>query len=316
VPRERLRHVERDLAACEIDRWLRVLGRQEALCRSALGRLAAVFLRQRAQHRLGFSRIGDYTRERLGISARELQTAARVVMALATLPRLASAFDAGELSWTQVRILVTVATPATEARWLEVARGRTVRTLEALAAEARAATSAPASTRGAVGDTTTGSGMTGTAGNDGGSGPGCGVSAAVSATDGVDDSHMDGEPRVRFHLRCPRRVRRLWHRAIELARRMVGTDGPVWQAAEAVAAEGLAAPQSSGDEWEPAASEVIDRDDAIAHDMQEDTMDGGRPSGWRLRGRHRWWRCCTPPWPRFARPGTRAGPGSSACWRM
>ncbi len=58
----------------------------------------------------------------------------------------------------------------------------------------------------------------------------------------LDDALMDGEARVRFHLRCPRRVRRLWHRAIELARRMLGGDGPVWQAAEAVAAEGLAMP--------------------------------------------------------------------------
>jgi len=144
VAREHMRHVERDLAAYEVDRWLRVLGRQEGLCRSAFGRLAAVFLRQQAQHRLGFGRVGDYARERLGISGRELQTAARVVTALTTLPHLASAFDAGELSWTQLRILVTVATPATEDHWLDLARGRTVRALGMLAAEPRAATGAPA----------------------------------------------------------------------------------------------------------------------------------------------------------------------------
>ena len=79
VPRDQLRHVTRDLAACEIDRGLRVLSRQEALCRSVFGRLAAVFLRQQAHHRLGFSRVGDYSKERLGLSAREMQSAARVV---------------------------------------------------------------------------------------------------------------------------------------------------------------------------------------------------------------------------------------------
>ena len=60
VPRDQLRSVTRDLAAVEIDRWLRVLSRQEARCRLVFGRLAAPFLRRQAQHRLGFSRVGDY----------------------------------------------------------------------------------------------------------------------------------------------------------------------------------------------------------------------------------------------------------------
>ncbi len=130
VPREQLRHITRDLAACEIDRWLRVLSRQDARCRSVFGRLAAIFLRSQAHHRLGFGRVGDYSSERLGISAREVQTAARLATALLDLPCLAAAFDAGELSWTQLRILVTVATRRTEDHWLGLARGTTVRALE------------------------------------------------------------------------------------------------------------------------------------------------------------------------------------------
>ena len=50
---------------------------------------------------------------------------------------------------------------------------------------------------------------------------------------------VDGEPRVRFDIRCPRRVRRLWGRALELARRMEGGEVAAWQACEAIAAEAL-----------------------------------------------------------------------------
>ncbi len=230
---EHVRYLARDLVAGEIDRWLRELGHQEARCRAVFGRLAAVFLRQRAAQRLGFRRMDDYARERLGISARELQSAARVVTVLGGLPRLAAAFEAGVLSWTQVRILVTVATPATELHWLELARGRTVRALEALVRRRRAGgeTTVPGDSEEAPVQT-----------------DGWEDSADLNASQGLRDPERDAADledlehlMVRFHLRCPRRVRWLWRRAVELARRMLGRDGPLWQAAEAVAAEGLAA---------------------------------------------------------------------------
>src|SRR5439155_11897952 len=40
-------------------------------------------------------------------------------------------FSGGELSWSQARLLAGVATPETAAEWVETARGRTVRALEA-----------------------------------------------------------------------------------------------------------------------------------------------------------------------------------------
>jgi hypothetical protein len=45
---------------------------------------------------------------------------------------------------------------------------------------------------------------------------------------------------MRFRLGCPRRVRRLWRHAAELASRTSGARLPAWGAAEAIAAEGLA----------------------------------------------------------------------------
>jgi hypothetical protein len=118
-------------AALVIDGWLRRLAAQDARCRLVLGRLAAAFLRTRAAARLGFARLGDYARERLGVSGRELQSLAQVVGRLAQLPALHAAFSDGRLSWAQVRLLVRVATPDTEAEWLALAVGGTTRALEA-----------------------------------------------------------------------------------------------------------------------------------------------------------------------------------------
>jgi hypothetical protein len=120
--RDELRSLDRGECALLLDRCLRTLVRQEASCRRVLGTLAAAFLRTKSHHRLGFSRVGDATRERFGISARELQSAAQVATKLDELPALARAFEAGELSWTQARLLIRVATPASEAAWIAVAR--------------------------------------------------------------------------------------------------------------------------------------------------------------------------------------------------
>src|SRR5947208_8988566 len=196
-PQERGR-LDRDLCAGLLDRLLRRLARQEALCRQVLGHLARHFLAKRAHQRLGFVRLDDFARERLGLSGRELQELARVAQRLEALPALARAFAQGALSWSHLRLLVSVATPDTEAAWLARARGESVRALE----------------------------------------------AAIAATRGVppdpDERAVDGESPGRFHLRCPRRVRRLWHHATELASRMSGARLPAWRAAEAIAAEGLA----------------------------------------------------------------------------
>src|SRR5437667_185040 len=88
------RHVDRDLCALQLDGYLRRLARQEAVCRRVLGRLARTFLAGRSHHRLGFARLGDYTREPLSLSAREVQELARVAERLETLPTIAAAFAA------------------------------------------------------------------------------------------------------------------------------------------------------------------------------------------------------------------------------
>jgi hypothetical protein len=207
------RRADRSAWAELLDRHLRRLARREAHCRRAIGRLAHAFLVRRGHHRLAFARLGDYTRERLGISAREFQELARVAERLDQLPAIARAFEAGELSWSHVRLLATVAGPETDGTWLERVRGCTVRALAALVGGARS-------------------------------------DSGESAPD--DDDRIDGEPRARFRIRCPRRVRRVWREAAELASRMAGSALPAWGAAEAMVAEALSGAPAAPDVAEAA----------------------------------------------------------------
>ena len=197
VPDER-RGVDRAGCAGLLDGLLRRLARQEALCRRILGRLARSLLLRRGHQRLGFVRLDDYARERLGLSGRELQELSHVAERLETLPLLAAAFADGALSWSHLRLVVSVATAETEASWLARARCESVRVLESTIAKSRGDPRDP------------------------------------------DEDAVDGEPRARFHVACPRRVRRLWRHASELASRMSGARLAAWQAAEAIAAESLA----------------------------------------------------------------------------
>ncbi len=206
VPRgeaERIRMVERGRLAADIDRDLRTACRAEAVARLALGADAGVLLRRRTYRRLGFVRLADYARERLGLSARALEESAFVATRLTRLPRIAAAFRAGVLSWTHARLLVSVATGADEAAWLSIARTRSIDVLTATVAAHR-----PAGHDAAAGD---------------------------------DDDLVDGEPAAVLRIECPSRVRSLWRRACELASRVAGEPLPAWRAAEAIAAEGVAA---------------------------------------------------------------------------
>src|SRR2546426_8772472 len=99
--------------ALMLDGYLRRLTGQEARARRVLGTLARGFLRRRHHHDLGFARLRDYTRERLGLSARELQTLAHVVEGMARLPALGDPFDNGAINRAPARRLVALAPPGT-----------------------------------------------------------------------------------------------------------------------------------------------------------------------------------------------------------
>ena len=199
---ERERRSERAGFATRIDVELQVACRGEAAARRELGCAARVLLGQRAYRRLGFVRLGDYARERLGVSARTVQSAAWLATRLDALPAVSTAFDRSAISWAQARAICAVASAADEDRWLEIARRCTVDELER-----RVRSVAPP----------------------------CGV--AVDPDRETPD--VDGEPAVRWRLACPARVRALWRRALELASRAAGESLADWRAAEVIAAEGF-----------------------------------------------------------------------------
>ncbi len=209
-------------APANLDAAVYKLARGEALARLELGRAAARFSALRGWEPLGFSRLGDYARERLGISGRELSSFAFVATRLAELPRVGEAFAVGELSWSATRLLCSVADGGSESAWLVRARRATASELAA---------DVCGSARIAIGE-------------------------MADAIDEVTDS-SDGEPRVCLSVPCPGRIAFLWRRAIELARRMLGSQAPVWQAAEAIVAEASSEVAIEGEEVPPAARDEI-----------------------------------------------------------
>jgi len=73
----------------------------------------------------GFSSCAAWLTWRIGLQAGAAREHVRVARALGTLPLLAQALARGELSYSKVRELTRVATPATEARLLAVGRAGT-----------------------------------------------------------------------------------------------------------------------------------------------------------------------------------------------
>jgi len=175
--------------------------------RRALAAVAGCLVAGRGWERLGFARLRDYAAERAGVSARQLQELARVDAGLAALPTVEAALVAGELSWTQARLLCRVATPRDERAWCAVAArlgarelAREVRRVDARAVER----------------------------SGGADSPGAGGGA-------------DGEDWETLQLRCSSGVRGRWLLACRVAERGGGEALPRWACAEAVAAEALAA---------------------------------------------------------------------------
>ncbi len=193
---------ERARFAAGVDVELRLACRSEMAMRRELGCAARVLLRRRLYRRLGFVRLSDYARERLGISGRTLQAAAWLATRLDALPAVSRAYDRSELSWAQARALCATASAGDEEQWLEVARHHTVEELERLAKRARPRRDIPPDPEPAGGE-------------------------------------IDGEPVLRWRFVCPARVRAVWRRAVELASRMAGQPLATWQASELIAAEGF-----------------------------------------------------------------------------
>src|SRR5258708_36769538 len=91
-------------------------------------------LRAGVHHHLGFGSFAEYVERILGYGPRWIEGRLRVAEALEGLPGIRKALASGDLGWSAARELTRVATPQSERHWIDVARGRTIRQIENLAA--------------------------------------------------------------------------------------------------------------------------------------------------------------------------------------
>ena len=100
--------------------------------RRVLAAIAERLTTTRAWERLCYARVGDYARERAGLSGRQLQELARVHRVLAELPALERALLANELPWSKVRVIARVASreDGDLDEWIARARSVSTRRLE------------------------------------------------------------------------------------------------------------------------------------------------------------------------------------------
>src|SRR5262245_4484576 len=110
------------------------LARQRAAADAEEGRWLLAAQRAAAHVHLGFGSFTEYIERLFGYQPRSTHEKLRVAAALESLPELASAFEAGRLSWSAVRELTRVAVADTERTWLELALGKSLRQLEELVA--------------------------------------------------------------------------------------------------------------------------------------------------------------------------------------
>src|SRR5882762_5487074 len=127
---------ERDEAVCAeasrgVDRLLAPFARSRGAVDVAIGEGLDHLSKGDRVLRLGYSGIGDYSRERLGIAASTARKMARLARELRDRPLVRLAVQSGEMSVRQAEAILPVARGDAEASW--VARGRmdTVRGLKA-----------------------------------------------------------------------------------------------------------------------------------------------------------------------------------------
>jgi uncharacterized low-complexity protein len=156
--------------------------------------------------RLGYSCLADYARERLDVAGRTAEGLVRLGRALADRPLLHEALRSGALTIRKAQSILSVASGADEAAWVERAGRETVRALEAAVREALAAKAAEGA-------------------------------AQPPAGAGMEPASDDSWHRARIGL-APE-ARAVVDEAMELAGQLLGPASPPWQRIEAICQEYL-----------------------------------------------------------------------------
>ena len=230
------------LAARLLERTLLRLGRAGVVVERRLAPGLSRIHGRRLYRLLGYVRLADYLTERLGMSLRRCQAILRLERALAALPRLAQALEAGEVSVSKLEVAASAATPVTEAAWLDRARRLPLACLrEAARTLARAdVTSAP-------GGAPAPGGMDATSPPDSVPAPDAACGTSASSVASALPIEQDEPGRV-ISFSAPAPVVAIWHWTLDLVRRVAGQQEPAWRCAEFLAAEFLSGvPDTTGE---------------------------------------------------------------------
>src|SRR4030095_16675149 len=106
------------------------VGRARAQHERALAKSLLRGLRADCWKSLGFGSFYEYAERFAGLSPRQTEERLRVASAFAELPGLGVALAGARLHSSAVRELTRVATPQTEAAWIQAAEGKTSREVE------------------------------------------------------------------------------------------------------------------------------------------------------------------------------------------
>lgn len=112
-----------------LDARLAELARGSGRARLALGELLEALARRGGHHELGYSSLEAYARERTGQSGRWAVESRTLARRLAERPLLRAALASGALGWCKAELVARHAEPETEADWVALALGSTVREL-------------------------------------------------------------------------------------------------------------------------------------------------------------------------------------------
>ena len=113
-----------------VDRALRDCARRQRELDAEEARWLVAAEQLQVHREVGCGSIHEYVERILGYGPRVARERLRVARALVELPAMSAALARGELCHSAVRELTRVATPATEAAWIDATRGKCLREIE------------------------------------------------------------------------------------------------------------------------------------------------------------------------------------------
>ncbi|MBI4586401.1 MAG: DUF222 domain-containing protein [Planctomycetes bacterium] len=124
------RRLERNLRAAAVISRVREAERRMEAGERELGFYLLELQRRKLYRSAGCSTFNQFIRLKTGMHPHKAADLVRAAKALESLPSLDEAFAKGQLFWSAVRAITSVATPQTDADWVRYALGKRVDEIE------------------------------------------------------------------------------------------------------------------------------------------------------------------------------------------